>query len=179
MPLTTFAKRCAQAMFELARENGKLDEWRPELQEIAQLAADPEIAAFMENTKVPLEQKMKALSERLTGISHLPLNLAYFLIAKGKFRDLPEVVRAYEELLDEQYGIRHAKVISAVPLTEAEKESVKQYLESIAKGKVVLTLEVKPDIIGGFVARVNSTLIDGSIRTRLEALRKALVGAGR
>jgi F-type H+-transporting ATPase subunit delta len=166
-------------MFELAKESGKLDQWRSELGEIARLAADPEIVTFMENTKVPLDRKMKVLSERLTGISQMPLNLAFFLIAKGKFRDLPEVVQAYEELLDEQYGIKHAKVISAIPLTEAEKENIKQYLESIAGGKVVLTLEVKPDIIGGFIARVNSTLIDGSIRARLEALRKNLVGAGR
>jgi F-type H+-transporting ATPase subunit delta len=177
--VTTFAKRCAQAIFELARENGKLEEWRSELKEIAQLATDPEIVSFIENTKISTELKMKLLRERLAKTSQLPLNLAYLLIAKGKFREFDQIIQAYEQLLNEQYGIKHAEVITATPLTETEKENIRQYLESVIGEKVVLTLEVNPEIIGGFIARVNSSLIDGSIRTRLQALRKNLIGAGR
>ncbi len=177
--VTTFAKRCAQAIFELAKENGKLEEWRPELKEIAQLAADPEIVSFIENTKISTELKMKLLRERLAKISQLPLNLACLLIAKGKFREFDQVIQAYEQLLNEQYGIKHAEVITATPLTETEKENIRQYLESVIGEKVALTLEVNPEIIGGFIARVNSSLIDGSIRTRLQALRKNLIGAVR
>ncbi len=177
--VTTFAKRCAQAIFELAKENGKLEEWRSELKEIAQLATDPEIVSFIENTKISTELKMKLLRERLAKTSQLPLNLAYLLIAKGKFREFDQVIQAYEQLLNEQYGIKHAEVITATPLTEIEKENIRQYLESVIGEKVVLTLEVNPEIIGGFIARVNSSLIDGSIRTRLQALRKNLIGARR
>lgn len=177
--VTTFAKRCAQAVFELAQENGKLEEWRSELKEIAQLATDPETMSFIENTKISLELKMKILRERLAKTNQLPLNLAYFLIAKGRFRELNQIIQAYEQLLNEQYGIKHAEVITATPLTEAEKENIRQYLESVIGGKVVLTLEVNPEIIGGFIARVNSSLIDSSIRTRLQTLKKNLAGAGR
>ncbi len=179
MLATTFARRCAEAMFELARENGKLEEWRSELTEIAKLATDPEIVAFAENTKIPLHSKLELLRERLTGISQLPLNLAYFLIARGRFRELEQVVQAYGRLLDEQYGIKHAEVVTAIPLSETERENIKKYLESVTGGEVVLNLKVDPNIIGGFIARVDSSLIDGSIRTRLQALKKTLAGAGR
>lgn len=179
MPETTFSRRCAEAMFELAKESGKPEEWYSELAEIAKLAADPEIVAFAENTKIPLDSKLRLLRERLTGISEIPLNLAYFLIAKGRFKELGQVVQAYRRLLDEQYGIKHAKVVTAIPLSEAEKENIKKYLESLTGGKVVLNLEVDPDIIGGFIARVDSSLIDGSIRTRLQALKKTLARAGK
>lgn len=179
MPATTFARRCAEAMFELAKENGKLEEWHSELTEMAKLAAEPEITKFAENTKIPLDFKLKLLRERLTGISQLPLNLACFLIAKGKFRELEQVVQSYGRLLDEQRGIKHAEVITAIPLSDAERENIKKYLESATGGKVVLNLEVDPDIIGGFIARVDSSLIDGSIRSRLQALKKTLSGVGR
>ncbi len=179
MPITTFAKRCAEAMFALARENDKLEEWYSELVEMARLAAEPEIVAFTENTKIPLDIKLKLLRERLTGVSQLPLNLAYFLIAKGKFRELGQVVQAYGRLLDEQHGIKHAEVITAIPLDESEQENIRKYLESVTGGKVILNLEVDPGIIGGFIARVDSSLIDGSIRAKLQALKKTLAGAER
>jgi len=166
-------------MFALARESDKLEEWYSELTEMAKLATDPEILAFTENTKISLDTKLRLLQERLTGISQLPLNLACFLIAKGKFRDLGQVVQAYRRLLDEQHGIKHAEVITAIPLSEIEKENIRKYLESVTGGKVVLNLEVDLNIIGGFVARVDSSLIDGSIRAKLQALRKTLAGAER
>lgn len=179
MPVTTFARRCAEAMFELAREIGKLEECFSELTEIAKLAADPEIVAFTENTKVPLDLKLKLLRERLTGVSQLTLNLASFLVAKGRFRELDEIVQTYRRLLDEQNGIKHAEIITAVPLTETEKDNFKRHLESATGGTVVLNLKVDPSIIGGFIARVDSTLIDGSVRSRLQALKSTMAGSRR
>lgn len=179
MPVTTFAKRCAQAIFELAQENSKLEEWRSELEEIAQLAADREVVSFIENTKIPLDFKIKLLRERLTKVSQLPLNLACFLVTKGRFRDFDQIVQAYERLLSEQRGIKHAEVITAIPLDEVEEENIKKYLESVTGGRVFLKLSVDPNILGGFVARVNSSLIDASIRTKLQTLRKDLIRAGK
>jgi F-type H+-transporting ATPase subunit delta len=86
-------------------------------------------------------------------------------------------VSEYERMADSHLGLEHAKVITAVPLDEEDQKKLSERLAAITGKKIVLTAEVDPAIIGGFVARVGDELIDGSTRAKLEALRRQLVRA--
>ncbi len=175
MPTTTFAKRYAQAAFRIAQEKNELQEWRPDLREIAELMQDLEFAALVENPKLPFELKAKLAQERLGKINPLALNLAYLLIAKGRLKSAGQIADEYEHLLDDYYGIRHAEVITAIPLDDADKERLSHRLEAIVGKKVSVSLQVDPNILGGVVARINDSLIDGSIHNKLEIMKKSLV----
>jgi len=96
---------------------------------------------------------------------------------KGRIKNAEQIADEYDNLLDEQRGIKHAVVTTAVPLDETDKQKITGQLEKITGRKVTVKLKVNPSILGGMVARIEDTLIDGSIRNRLDLLRKDLVEA--
>jgi len=177
MPITTSARRYAQAVFELAQESDKLEEWRQDLRKIAELVEDTEFMALMENPKLPLEVKTKLAQERLKGINPLAMNLVCLLVTKGRLKNADQIAEEYKRLLNNYYGIAVAEVTTAIPLDEADKEKLNRHLEAVAGRKVTITLQVDPAILGGFVARIEDTLIDGSLRSKLGELKKTLVEA--
>ena len=79
--------------------------------------------------------------------------------------------------MDEQNGLERAHVRSAVELDESSKKSLVDQISNIVGKKIELTTEVDPTIVGGLVARVGDKIIDGSIKTKLQGLRKSLVEA--
>ena len=174
MPITTSVKRYAQAVFEIALESNKLKEWQSDLGKIAQLIRDTEFAALVENPKVPFDLKAKLVREILGKVNPMALNLVYLLIAKGKLKDAGKLAEEYERLLNEHYGIKSAEVTTAIALDNTEKESLSHHLEAIVGKKVSIKIQVNPDILGGFIARIDDSLIDGSIRNKLEILKKSL-----
>jgi F-type H+-transporting ATPase subunit delta len=175
MSVTLSSKRYAQAVFEIAKGGNRLEEWLTDLNKIAEFTHDPEIVSFLENPKVPFESKAKLAKEALEGISTLALNLAYLLIAKGKAGVAKQIVSEYQRLLDEYRGIKHAEITTAVLLDDSSEKILSQRLEAMIGKKVSIELQVNPDVLGGFVARIGDSLIDFSIRNRLNLLKKELI----
>jgi len=174
MPITTSVKRYAQAVFEIALESNKLKEWQSNLGKIAPLIQDTEFAALVENPKLPFELKAKLVREILGKINPMALNLVYLLIAKGKLKNAGQLADEYERLLNDHYGIKTAEVTTAIALDNTEREKLGQNLEALVGKKVSMNVQVNPDILGGFIARIDDSLIDGSIRNKLEMLKKSL-----
>jgi len=175
MPITTSVKRYAQAVFEIALESNKMKEWQSNLGKIAQLTRDNEFTALVENPKIPFELKAKLVREILGKINPMALNLVYLLIAKGKLKDAVQLADEYERLLNNHYGIKNAEVTTAIALDDAERERLSHHLEAIVGNKVSIKIQVNPDILGGFIAKIDDSLIDGSIHNKLEMLKKSLV----
>ncbi|MCJ7515580.1 MAG: ATP synthase F1 subunit delta [Dehalococcoidia bacterium] len=179
MPVTTSVKRYAQAVFEIALESNKLKEWQSNLAKIAKLVQDDEFVGLAENPKVPFDMKTKLVQEKLGKTEPMALNLAYLLISKGKIKTASQISEEYNRLLNEHYGIKSAEVTTAIPLDNIEKEKLSQNLETLVGKKVSMQVQVDPDILGGFIARIDDSLIDGSIRSRLEMLKKRLAETGK
>jgi len=179
MPKITSGKRYAQAAFELAVERNELENWQQGLREIADLTKDEEIMALLQNPRLPFDAKKSLLQKRLGEITPLVFNLALLLVSKGILRRGGDILQQYNALLDAHHGIERAKVTAALPLVDQESEAISRRLGEIVERKVVIDAQVDPSIIGGFIARVGDTLIDGSIRQRLETLRKSLLEVSR
>ncbi len=173
------AGRYAQAVFEVALEREELDRWQSDLRKIAGLAEDATIIAFLESPKIHFESKTRLLSERLSDINPLALNLAYLLVTKGRIGAVGDIADEYQRLVDAYRGIEQAEVTTAVPLGEEDKLRLGERLSAIIGKKVVVMPKVDTSIIGGIIARVGDKLIDGSTRSRLAALKNELVGVGR
>ncbi len=115
----------------------------------------------------------------MEGIPPLAFHLALLLVSRGIIRRGGDIFQQYRQLLDAPRGVERAKVTVALPLPEKDQGAISRRLEEIVGRKVVIDAQVDPSIIGGFIARVGDTLIDGSIRQRLESLKKSLVGTDR
>ena len=179
MPKISSAKRYAQAIFELAVGKNEFESWQEGLKKIVDLTADEKLMALLENPGLTFAAKKSLLQEHLGETNRLVLNLALLLVSKGLLRRTPDISRIYGEMLDAHRGIERARVITALALDDQEKEVISNRLGKIAGRKVAVDSQVEPSIIGGFVARIGDTLIDGSIHQRLETLKKNLVEVGR
>jgi len=150
MAKKVYTQRYAQAVFEIALETKELDRWQSDLRKIASLAEDDTLVAFLESPKIQFDDKAKLLSEQLKDVNPLVLNLVYLLATRGILRSLGDISNDYQQLLDNYHGI-----------------------------EVALKTEVEPGLIGGVIAKISGKLLDGSTRSKLEALRKEMVRAGR
>jgi len=179
MPKISSAKRYAQAIFELAVGRNEFESWQEGLKKIVDLTADQKLMALLENPSLTFAAKKSLLQERLGETNPLVLNLALLLVSKGLLRRSADISRIYGELLDTHLGIERARVITALPLDDQEREAISSRLGKMAERKVVVDSQVEPSIIGGFVARIGDTLIDGSVHQKLETLKRNLVEVGR
>lgn len=171
------AKRYAEGIFNLARSADKLEEWADNVQQISAILSDPQVQVLLQSNRMSLEDKL-ALGDRLfAGMGPQALNLARLLIAKGRTGLAPQITEIYQEMVDEASGIAHATVTTAVDLSDDEKALVTRRLEEISGKRVVLQTRVDSEILGGLVARLGDTLIDGSTMSKLTAMKRQLEGA--
>ncbi len=173
------AARYAQAAFELARDRGELDVWEHDLRSLAEALAVPGAPAFVASRQAPLEAKEEFLRRVLGQPAPLVWNLVRLLSSKDRLGLLAQIVERFQELLDDERGIAHAQVVTAVPMSDEERQALTRRLSDLTGKQVQVQAFVEPDILGGLVARIGDRLIDGSARTRLLALKRQLAGAAR
>lgn len=171
-------RRHAKAVFQIALETGKVEQWRSELKTITATLSDPQLLTVLGSPKVQLNEKLKLADACLPGLSQTATNLVHLLISRQRLGILNDMVAEYGRMADAHEGVEHARVTTALPLTKEEQERVTQRLGSLTGKRIELTPDVDPSIVGGFIARIGDQLIDGSTKTRLQTLRKELEKAG-
>jgi F-type H+-transporting ATPase subunit delta len=168
------AKRYAEAVFQIARQQQTLDAWSADLQTIGAVFADPEVLGLLESASVPAAAKAEVLTHTLAGVSPLALNYARLLVQRRRANLAAQVTEYYRELADAFRGIAHAEVTTAVDIDAAERQQIAVQLTRLTGKQVDVEVRTDPQILGGIIARVGDTLIDGSTRTRLQALKHRL-----
>jgi len=171
------AKRYAEAIFQLAKEQGRLEEWAQNLEIIAQAMGQPDVARPLEDARLPTEVKIRIVEEAMSGLDGLALNLAKLLVLKGRPSLAPDIARVYREMVEREKGVIHVRVLTAIPLTRDEQKGLKQRLEEALRRSVVLEVAVDEEIVGGIVLQIGDRVIDASTRAQLEALRRHLAEA--
>ena len=177
---TASARRYAEAVFELASETGSFDVWAKDLRTIADFASDPEVSGLLASSRMPRDEKVRLLSAGLeNNVGPLAWNLVQILEQRGKTDLAREIQKQFQSRHDEQRGVAHAVVTTAVPLADDERAAVAARLSAITGKQVDVTAVVDVSIIGGVVARIGDQLIDGSTKSRLVALKRRLGSAVR
>lgn len=173
----TLAKRYAQALVDLAREEKRVDEVAVEIDRLAAaFSAAPDLPGFFANPTIPADAKSAALRELLEKamVGGVSADFARLLLAKNRLLGVPEIARAYRDLWDGLHNRVRARLVSALPLAPEEAERARKALSSLSGKEVVLALEVDPSIIGGLVAYVGSHVYDGSIRNQLREFAEGM-----
>lgn len=176
MPSGAAIRRYAQAVFEMADQQGTLDAWERDLGALASAFEDPQVAAFFDSPQITASQKRAAADEILgPGGQALARNLVGLLIERRRIGALPQLYTAFHDQMLERQGVAVGEVTTAVPLGPEELALVRQRLGAMLGKDVEVRAVVDPDIIGGIVARVGDQLIDGSVIGQLRKLRERLV----
>jgi F-type H+-transporting ATPase subunit delta len=170
-------RRYAQAVFEIALGKNETERWQADLQKMAAAVSEGDWLAALESPRINYADKARLLKEKLgDGINPLALNLALLLVTKSGIGMINEITAEYRALLDAYHGVKAADVITALPLDDKETEQLAEKLGKLVEAKVTVKAKTDPDILGGVIARVGGKLLDGSTRTRLNALKKELAG---
>jgi F-type H+-transporting ATPase subunit delta len=169
-------RRYAEAAFQLAERDGKVDAWQRDLALAAGLARDQRVARAVDSPAVPFGDRRRAVEQMLGDqVSPQARNLVLLLAKRGRFAILPEVSAEYDALVRESRGIVAATVTTPAPLSAQELAQVTAKVEQLAGTKAELTLATDPTLLGGLTIRIGDRLIDASVRGRLQRLRGRLV----
>jgi ATP synthase F1 delta subunit len=168
----------ARSLFEVAQEQKKLETVRDQLGEFADaLDENRELQVFFFSPYFSTQEKKDGLKKAVSGTEDIFENFLELLIEKHRMPAVFRVRRELDRLWEQENQLLPVEVTSAI---ELDKQTVKQIGDRIGEQtgqKVELSAKVEPDILGGIVVRVGNSIIDASIRARLEQLRKQVARA--
>ena len=166
----------ASAVFEIARSEGELERVGDELYRIARsFEASSELRDALTDRRIPIDRKLAVLGDLLDEkASPLSVSIVNFIVGVGRAADLPAIA---DQLAARAAGERDAVIAEVRSAIELDDETVSRLAVSLSKAtgkQVEVKTVVDPAVLGGIVARVGDTVIDGSLRHRLEELRDKL-----
>ena len=174
---TAAAKRYAKAVFELAQKDGDIDEWSRRLAKIRQLFADPEVAAVLSNPTIATERREALVATAPHLFDDEATNLARLLVESGRIEEAGAIEDEFQRLADEAAGRVRATVTTAIELEGADRDRVTSELSKRLDKDVRLSVVVDPRILGGMKLQYGDRIVDASVATRLEQLRRRLAAS--
>ncbi len=167
------ARVYARSLFEVAIEHGVLDEVREQLAQFADaIDQSHELQVFFFSPYFSSQEKKDGISRIVDGADEHLLRFLELLAEKHRMPVIFRIRRAIDDLWAEENRLLEAAVTSAVELDEDTVRQIGERIEEATGRRVELTSAVDPDVLGGLVIRVGNTIMDASIRSRLERLRK-------
>ena len=171
---TAAAKRYARAVFELASDEGQVEEWGRRLSTVRDLLSDPGVSAVLTNPTIPVDRRMAVISGEPHQLDPEATNLARLLIESNRVRQVAGIVDEFETLADAAAGRVRATVTTAVELDHAERDKLADELSQRLGKEVRMTVLVDKKILGGLMLQYGDHLIDASVATKLQQLRRRL-----
>jgi ATP synthase F1 delta subunit len=163
----------ARSLFEVASEQDKLDEIREQLGEIADAVEhDRGLTTFFFSPYFSTEEKKEGLHKTVEGAEPILMNFLELLLEKHRMPFIHRIRRDFDALWREERKLLPVHLTSAVELDDEVVRSLGDRISEKTGRKVDLTARVEPNIIGGIVLRVGNSILDASIRNRLEQLRR-------
>jgi len=177
--ITTIARPYARAAFEQAHAAGELAPWSGVLQAAALIAAVPAARSLLASPKLSYADKAELVLGVCAevcgdGIPPAARNFILLLAENNRLAVLPQIATIFEKLRADADQLVQAQVVSAFPVSEAQRDQIAQGLQQRLKRNVVLDCTVDASLIGGAVIRAGDLVIDGSVRGQLDKLAVAL-----
>lgn len=165
----------AEALLAVARSESSLAEVEDELFRVARLLeSNDELRTTLTDAQLPVSRRQQIVEDLLGGIANPTTTaLVSMVVGTGRARDLPAIIDALVRLSAAEGNREVAEVRSAVDLTDDQKQRLSAALEAKTGKKVELKVIIDPTVLGGLVAQVGDTVIDGSVKTRLQQLKTA------
>lgn len=176
MSSSTLASRYAAALIDIAHDHDLLEQFAGELTRIGQLFRSPDFSELFRNPQISIESRRKVLDELLEKISVSPIcrNFCRLLNDRRRISLLPEIEQQYRRMSDAAANRVRAEVVVAESLSDVELTRIRLSLQGATGKEVVVEQKLEPAIIGGVITRLDGKVYDGSIKTQLSSLKRAL-----
>jgi F-type H+-transporting ATPase subunit delta len=174
---TAAAKRYAKAVFELAQQEGELEQWHRRVGRVRELFTDPAVAAVLSNPTIATEQREALVAGTPHVLDEQGTNLARLLIESGRVEEAVDIDEEFQRLADEAAGRVRATVTTAIEIDSSDREHLARELSKRLDKDVKLQVVVDPRILGGMKLQYGDRIVDASVATRLEQLRRRLAAS--
>jgi F-type H+-transporting ATPase subunit delta len=176
------AGRYASALFSLAQDERQAESVADSLTRFDTLITEsPDLQRLVRSPVFSAADQLKALDAILAQaqISGVAANFVRLVTTKRRLYFVREMIADYRKLYDKSRGVTRAEVTSAAALSDANVVSLKESLRTASGGREVdLDMKVDPSIIGGLIVKLGSRMVDGSLKTKLNAIRLAMKEVG-
>ena len=179
MSVQMVARRYASALADVALERGEAHEVQGELQAWADLLeSNPNLQEVFRNPTIALDKKRALLNKLIERTKPRPTttNFLKVLLQNQRVTEIAEINRRFTEILDERAGMIAAVVTTARPVPARSQDSLRATLTELTQKKVRVDFEQDPELIGGLVTRIGSTVYDGSVRNQLQLIKEKMTG---
>jgi F-type H+-transporting ATPase subunit delta len=165
----------ANGLFGIASNEGNLAEVEDELFRFARtLEASDELRTTLTDANLPVSRRQQMVEDLLGGKANpITTSLVSMVVGNGRSRDLPAIIDELVRISAAEGNKEVAEVRAAVPLSDDQKSRLAEALGKATGKQVELKVVIDPTVLGGLVAQVGDTVIDGSVRTRLDQLKTA------
>jgi F-type H+-transporting ATPase subunit delta len=171
------AKRYAKAVFEVAQSEGRIEHWEHSLARLHELFSDPNVAEVLSNPTIAASERMQFVAESPHLVDPEATNLAKLLIESNRVRAIDGIVDEYDRLADEAAGRVRATVTTAIELGPHDRDRITKDLSKRLNKEVKLRVEVDPRILGGLKLQYGDHVVDATVATKLQQLRRRLVAS--
>jgi len=179
MSVQTVARRYASALADVVLERGEAHEVQSELSAWNEmLQANANLREVFANPTIPLDQKRGLLNKLIDRTKPRPTtaNFLKVLLQNQRLTELGEINRKFAQILDERAGMIAATVTAARAVPEDAQAKLHNTLATLTGKKVRINFATDPEIIGGLVTRIGSTVYDGSVRSQLQQIKERMTG---
>jgi F-type H+-transporting ATPase subunit delta len=181
-PVFGVAGRYASALFSLSQDSRQTEAVAQSLAKLdALIAESPDLERLVRSPVFSAAAQRRALDAVMDreGVSGIAANFVRLVASKRRLFYIRDMIAAYRKLYDASRGVTRAEATSAAALTEENLAALKDQLKAVSGGSNVdLDVKIDPSIIGGLIVRLGSRMVDGSLRTKLNAIRLAMKEVG-
>jgi len=173
--MAVVSRTYAQALFDAAKEQGRLGAVREELDDfVAMLNEVPELDALLRNPQLDPVTKSEVLGKLLADSDELVRNFLRVIAARGRGGQIEEIVREFDALYAAEEKVLNVELTTAYDLSDEDAREIVGQIEKASSRTVEAKRSVDPDLIGGIVLKAGSLRVDSSVRGRLNRLRREL-----
>jgi F-type H+-transporting ATPase subunit delta len=166
----------AHGLLEIAQAEGRLEDVEDELFRFARIVeGNDDLRMALANPGLSAERRAAIVDELLEGRAHtLTRAIASFVVGAGRGHDLPAIILRFTELAAESRESELAEVRSAMPLDDTQVQRLAEVLSRATGRRVEVKVVVDPTVMGGIVATIGDTVIDGTVRHRIEKMKESM-----
>ncbi len=169
-------RRYAEAIFDVAKAENAIDAYRASLDSLA-AGISPQSIRALRDPSVPVKQRLAAIEAVTKGQPKAIRSVLLLLEQRDRIALLPDIARAYGDQVDRQAGIVKARITTAIPLDDEQRQIFVKRLEEASGHQIQASFTVDEQLIGGAQIQLGDHLVDSSVRAQLNALRVQLSGS--
>ena len=175
--MSVVGDRYAESLFDLAKEENKVTQYLDDIKLVGEvLDSDPQIVQFFNHVLIENDKKIQLLDQSFKGnVDQYVLNFLKLLVQSRRIRYIDDIVKSYINLSNQYLGIEEGMIYTPYELTDQQIQDIEKAISQKENKKVTLKVSIDPSLLGGIKVQIANRIYDGTIKNKVEMLKKALL----